>query len=133
MAFSLIELLVVISIVTLLVAILLPALTQAREAAFATICASNQKQWGTAFYLYAEDRDDALPWFRDSYPSPDYTLDWVNITAEYMNAKAMAPDGSVQTLETRHRQSRSLRGLRRCEQPEPRASASADSLRGTFR
>ncbi len=61
MAFSLIELLVVISIVTLLVAILLPALTQAREAAFATICASNQKQWGTAFYLYAEDRDDALP------------------------------------------------------------------------
>lgn len=100
-AFSLIELLVVVSIVTLLVAMLLPALTQAREAAFATICASNQKQWGTAFYLYAEDRDDALPWFRDSYPSPDYALDWVNITAEYMNAKAMAPDGSVQILETR--------------------------------
>lgn len=57
-AFSLIELLVVISIIALLMAILIPTLHKAREQAKQAICASNLQGFGKGFYLYAgENRD----------------------------------------------------------------------------
>lgn len=49
--FSLIELLVVISIIAILIAILLPALALAKEDANATICLSNQRQLTLAFII----------------------------------------------------------------------------------
>lgn len=52
--FTLVEILVVIAVIALLMAILLPALTRAREQAKTTICKSNLKQIGLAAYLYAE-------------------------------------------------------------------------------
>lgn len=59
--FTLVELLVVIAILGLLIAILLPALTQARHQVRRTACAQNLRQVGIAIHLYAEDFGDTIP------------------------------------------------------------------------
>lgn len=60
-AFTLVELLVVISIVAVLIAILLPALSNAREAANRLTCASNLRQRGVAYVVYANEHNGVLP------------------------------------------------------------------------
>jgi len=59
--FTLIELLVVIAIISLLTAILLPALSSARETAKRTLCATNMRQMGIAFRNYSEDFSGWFP------------------------------------------------------------------------
>jgi prepilin-type N-terminal cleavage/methylation domain-containing protein/prepilin-type processing-associated H-X9-DG protein len=66
--FTLIELLVVIAIIAILAAILFPVFAQAKEAAKKTACLSNNKQIGTALYIYVGDYDDTLP--MANYPAP---------------------------------------------------------------
>lgn len=53
--FTLVELLVVISIITLLIAVLLPALSSARQAVLALKCSSNMRQLGMAYFSYISD------------------------------------------------------------------------------
>ena len=60
-AFTLTELLVVISIVALLIALLLSAMKRAKETARRTICLSNLKQVGTAIHVYAHENEGAFP------------------------------------------------------------------------
>ncbi|MBX3387342.1 MAG: type II secretion system protein [Phycisphaeraceae bacterium] len=62
-AFTLIELLVVIAIIALLVSILLPALSSARETGRKVYCASNQKQLVIAALNYSTDERDRIPSF----------------------------------------------------------------------
>jgi prepilin-type N-terminal cleavage/methylation domain-containing protein/prepilin-type processing-associated H-X9-DG protein len=67
--FTLIELLVVIAIISTLAALLTPALKTARDKARAAQCASNMKQFGMAFQMYADTFSGWLPcnWFDNSY------------------------------------------------------------------
>ena len=59
--FTIIELLTVISLISLLAALLFPVFAQAREKARQTACLSNLQQLGTAIALYAQDYDDHYP------------------------------------------------------------------------
>lgn len=60
-AFTLIEVLVVVAIIALLVAILLPSLSRAREMAKSTQCLSQLKEFGLASSMYVMEYKDVLP------------------------------------------------------------------------
>lgn len=59
-SFTLIELLVVIAIIAILAAILMPALSQARERAKSNTCVNNLKQCGLAIFQYIDDHKSMI-------------------------------------------------------------------------
>jgi prepilin-type N-terminal cleavage/methylation domain-containing protein len=63
--FTLIELLVVIAIIALLMAILIPTLSRARETAKRMVCSSQLKQVGVAMAAYAADWENLMPYYGD--------------------------------------------------------------------
>lgn len=73
--FTLIELLVVIAVITILVALLLPALGGVREAARRVVCRSGQRQMALVCTLYAADNDGWLPPGNRDYAASDHCRD----------------------------------------------------------
>ncbi len=66
--FTLVELLVVISIIALLLAILMPSLNRARRQAQNVACLSNLRQWGLVFQMYTQGHDGYFPrgWYTNT-------------------------------------------------------------------
>jgi len=73
-AFSLIELLVVISIITILAAILLPAIRLVRVQAEAMVCASHLRQVGLCLSAYLPDNQGLVPYALDAKGQHWYEL-----------------------------------------------------------
>jgi prepilin-type N-terminal cleavage/methylation domain-containing protein/prepilin-type processing-associated H-X9-DG protein len=73
--FTLIELLVVIAIISILAALLLPALASAKQKAKRVNCVSNLRQWGLGIQMYASENNDGIPC--DGYgPDSHGQLSW---------------------------------------------------------
>ena len=77
--FTLIELLVVVAIIGILLAIVIPALTKAKEVARELICKTNIRQYGIVGTLYLEDNNTKFPYpWWIIYKDP-----WNNFQADY--------------------------------------------------
>mgnify|MGYP002625217210 CR=1 FL=1 len=93
-AFSVVELLVVISIIVLLVAMLLPALRFARQTAQRAHCQSNMRQMGAALNNFPNDHDGSLPgpsWYGQTPRYNHGTKDLSRWLANYMGLPAPEP------------------------------------------
>lgn len=71
-AFTLVELLVVLAIISILTALLLPSLRRARDSAKMLACASNLHQIGIAHQLYSNDNGDRMCPQMTHWPDGDY-------------------------------------------------------------
>ncbi len=89
--FTLVELLVVISIIGVLVAILLPALSAARDSANASASASNLSSFGRGFAVFQSEDNDArlCSSAYDHYRDGDLTQ--IGFVADLVNSKAANP------------------------------------------
>jgi prepilin-type N-terminal cleavage/methylation domain-containing protein/prepilin-type processing-associated H-X9-DG protein len=83
-AFTLVELLVVISIIALLLAVLIPALSRARESGRAVVCSTNLKQIGLAMIMYVENNNNKTM----SDPWPPNGRYWFHELAPYLGDNA---------------------------------------------
>jgi prepilin-type processing-associated H-X9-DG protein/prepilin-type N-terminal cleavage/methylation domain-containing protein len=103
-AFTLVELLVVIGIIAALIAMLLPALQKARQAALTISCASNQRQLTMAAMMFANEHQGYIPtcsddkWAKMNDPSRThfvyrsggggaYVKDWASSLIPYLGGQ----------------------------------------------
>ncbi len=89
--FTLVEMLVVVAIIGMLMALLLPALSRAREAARSATCKNNLRQFGVAFHIHAErDPQGRLCTGADDFRR-DGCMDTWGWVADLVNSGAAVP------------------------------------------
>jgi prepilin-type processing-associated H-X9-DG protein len=77
-AYTRIEILVVIAIISTLAAILFPVFARVKGKAREAVCLSNLKQLGSGVFMYCQDYDDHFPWGVDAIDK--YTESWSGST-----------------------------------------------------
>ena len=142
-AFTLIELLIVIAIISILAAILFPVFAAAREKARQTTCASNLKQCGLGVMQYAQDYDELFPcgghygWgateracIQSTYASGPEFYVW-NITGGTANKSVWLPEGDSMWMGLIYPYTKSL-GVYYCpDGPNPTESIPGNYWSGT--
>jgi len=100
-AFTLIELLVVVAIIALLISILLPSLSRAREITKRAVCASQLRGIGQATKVYANDNADFYPTvlFRPTTQSGGYSsVTWITKMSDRLTSQVTSTDDSWYNL-----------------------------------
>ena len=92
-AFSLVELLFVIAIITLLAALLFPVFERAREQARSAVCFSNMRQIGVGVALYIQDYDETYPMNR--MPDATHPIEGCKLTGDNAYPIGSLEDSSI--------------------------------------
>lgn len=98
--FTLVELLVVIAIISLLAALLSPALKAARETARGVKCLSNLRQIGAVINMYANDNDDKIMPWRWLGTNPPWWYYWDVVVTSYATGQPSTSDAVSNALHS---------------------------------
>ncbi|EDM27415.1 hypothetical protein LNTAR_04866 [Lentisphaera araneosa HTCC2155] len=90
--FTLIELLLVVAIIGILASLLLPTLGKARKTSQQAVCKSQQKQLGSAIYMYVDD-NEYMP--SASHPTKSSRLGWKVHLGPYINSSGDGSEGGA--------------------------------------
>jgi prepilin-type processing-associated H-X9-DG protein/prepilin-type N-terminal cleavage/methylation domain-containing protein len=88
-AFTLVELLVVVAIIALLIGIMLPALSRARDVARATVCLANVRNTGLAIQMYANEHGSHYPPSSCGLHGNPAETWWINALQPYASTRLL--------------------------------------------